>query len=267
MARALVSPPRPPCGMSRPQSMTLAGELEYDAVLDEAIDDGACGHGIGEDLRPVHEGEVCCDRDACAFIAFGDDLEKQVRRLALVRNVAEFAARAIAEFRRLGALRPLPLWDDSRPVGRLSGVLRRGQCRASPAEPHRQGRRLCEARAVPRRIRRPDAPSRPSADKSRTRHAHGRPLQTNPERLAQLRSDELGVSPPLQRNGKGDDEQARRERCKTDYGAVVETLGYAPSSWELRPHRSGLFKRIRKVWPSFEAFCDELGVAPRRLRS
>jgi len=195
-------------------------------------------------------------------------LEKQVRRLALVRNVAEFAARAIAEFRRLGALRPLPLPDDSRPVGRLSGVLRRGQCR--PARRNRivkgddsakRERYRAEYVALMRRLGHP--PTSLELD-THTAGLYRRIPSVWPSYEALC--DELGVSPPLQRNGKGDDEQARRERCKTDYGAVVETLGYAPSSWELRLHRSGLFKRIRKVWPSFEAFCDELGVAPRRLR-
>jgi hypothetical protein len=46
--------------------------------------------------------------------------------------------------------------------------------------------------------------------------------------------------------------------------AVQVRLGRRPSSFELARHASGLYKRIRRSWPSFEAFCDDIGIEPPR---
>ena len=40
------------------KSVTFAGERDDSSAMDEAIDDGASRHLIGEDLRPFHEVEI-----------------------------------------------------------------------------------------------------------------------------------------------------------------------------------------------------------------
>jgi hypothetical protein len=57
-----------------------------------------------------------------------------------------------------------------------------------------------------------------------------------------------------------------RADCRTEYRSLMSKLGYAPSSWELRLHTRGLYKRIKKRWKSFEAFCDEIDICPPRRR-
>jgi hypothetical protein len=56
--------------------MTLAFELKDDRVVYESIDDGACSHVVGKDLRLVGKGQVRCDADAAAFVALRDNLKE-----------------------------------------------------------------------------------------------------------------------------------------------------------------------------------------------
>ena len=64
--------------LARPQAVALVGELEDDAVVHEPIDHGAGGIGIGEDLRPIGEREVCRETDARTFVPARNDLEEQI---------------------------------------------------------------------------------------------------------------------------------------------------------------------------------------------
>lgn len=78
--------------------------------------------------------------------------------------------------------------------------------------------------------------------------------------------DDLRVYPARRKRSKNETAEQRRKRCVREYRAVTERAGYAPSTLELRRLTDGLHKRILKSWPSFEAFCDEIGAEPRGLR-
>lgn len=78
--------------------------------------------------------------------------------------------------------------------------------------------------------------------------------------------DDLGVFPARRKRSKNETPEQRRERCIREYRAVTERAGYAPMTSELRKLTDGLHKRILKSWPSFEGFCDEIGIAPRGKR-
>ena len=57
-----------------------------------------------------------------------------------------------------------------------------------------------------------------------------------------------------------------RERCRDQYRLVTLRLGYPPTSRQLQNVTDGLFRRIKTLWGSFEAFCDDLGVEPAGMR-
>jgi hypothetical protein len=73
---------------ARFEAVTLAGELEGDAVVNEPIDDYACGHGVGEHPGPIGKRQVRCQSDARALIALRDNLIKQIGRLALKPHIS-----------------------------------------------------------------------------------------------------------------------------------------------------------------------------------
>jgi len=77
---------------------------------------------------------------------------------------------------------------------------------------------------------------------------------------------DLGIMPPRAQRCSGDSPVSRREDCRTEYAALMERLRYRPSSCDLTRHTNGLYKRIKKLWPSFAAFCDDVGVDPPRRR-
>jgi hypothetical protein len=56
--------------------MTLAFEFEDVRVVYESIDDSACGHVVGKDLRPVGKGQIHRDADAAASAALQDHLKE-----------------------------------------------------------------------------------------------------------------------------------------------------------------------------------------------
>lgn len=55
--------------------MALTTQLENDAVVNESVDDRACGHCIGKDFGPVRKREVGGDADAAALVAARYHLE------------------------------------------------------------------------------------------------------------------------------------------------------------------------------------------------
>jgi hypothetical protein len=77
--------------------------------------------------------------------------------------------------------------------------------------------------------------------------------------------DDVALS-PRRRNRKltSVSESSQRDACRAEYRNLITRLGRRSSSYELRLHTTGLYKRIRRSWPSFEAFCDEFGVEPLR---
>lgn len=76
--------------------------------------------------------------------------------------------------------------------------------------------------------------------------------------------EDLKLSPARRKRSSRSSEHARQSECRAEYLDLVQRLGRRPSSNELRQHTTGLYKRIRRSWPSFEAFCDEIGVEPPR---
>jgi hypothetical protein len=74
---------------------------------------------------------------------------------------------------------------------------------------------------------------------------------------------DLGIVPRRAHRFSGDTPASRREDCLLEYRALTGSLGYPPSSWELRRHTCGLYKRIKTLWSSFAAFSDDVGVGPR----
>jgi hypothetical protein len=73
--------------------VALASEFEDDAVVNESIYGGACGHRIGKDLSPIGEREVGCNTDTAALLSVRYYLKKQVRRLTFKWNIAQFVDR------------------------------------------------------------------------------------------------------------------------------------------------------------------------------
>jgi hypothetical protein len=76
--------------VSGPQAMAGPAELKNASVMDESVDNSGSGHCVGKDLRPLLEGEVRRECDACGFVALRNDLEEQVGGLELERDVAQF---------------------------------------------------------------------------------------------------------------------------------------------------------------------------------
>ncbi len=79
--------------------------------------------------------------------------------------------------------------------------------------------------------------------------------------------DDLKTYPARRKRSSRTDETAKREMCRQEYRLLMRLLEYPPSSWDLRLHTDGLYKRIKKSWGSFESFCDEIGISPPRRRS
>ena len=63
--------------------------LDDVGVEGEPVDDGGAEAGVGEGAVPLGEGGVGGDRDAGAFLAFGENLEEQFRAAAVEFEVAE----------------------------------------------------------------------------------------------------------------------------------------------------------------------------------
>jgi hypothetical protein len=77
--------------------------------------------------------------------------------------------------------------------------------------------------------------------------------------------DDVAIS-PRRRNRKltTTSESSQRDACRAEYRNLIAHLGRRISSYELRLYTAGLYKRIRRCWPSFEAFCDDIAVEPPR---
>ena len=58
-------------------------------MVDEAVDHGGGDDVVAEDLAPTAEGLVRGDDESGSFVAGGDELEEQVRRFGLERDVAD----------------------------------------------------------------------------------------------------------------------------------------------------------------------------------
>ena len=59
-------------------------------AVGEPVDDGFGEPRVGEDFRPLAEGEVRGDDQAAAFVAFGEDLEDEFGGAVGEGEVAEF---------------------------------------------------------------------------------------------------------------------------------------------------------------------------------
>lgn len=76
--------------------------------------------------------------------------------------------------------------------------------------------------------------------------------------------DELHVLPAHRKRSSRIDDASHRENCRNEYRSLMRVLGFRPTSADLNRHTDGLYKRIARSWPSFEAFCDDIGVTPPR---
>ena len=65
-------------GLGGPPSIGTPLDGDDLGVVDHAIDERRGGGGVGEDRRPLAEGEVGGQDEATAFVAPADDLEEQV---------------------------------------------------------------------------------------------------------------------------------------------------------------------------------------------
>ena len=86
------------------------------AVVQQPIEDRRGDHLITKHLPPLHDRTVGGDQHAAALVAAGDQLEKQVRRVWLQRQVAQLINDQQPGF---GVLRQ----------PRLQGMLRLGLCK------------------------------------------------------------------------------------------------------------------------------------------
>ncbi len=76
--------------------------------------------------------------------------------------------------------------------------------------------------------------------------------------------EDLNVYPARRKRSSRVDDATNRQNCRSEYRSLMQILGVRPNSGHLRRHTDGLYKRIRRSWPSFEAFCDDIGVTPPR---
>jgi hypothetical protein len=84
--------------------------------------------------------------------------------------------------------------------------------------------------------------------------------------LARFFSEER-LYPKRRYQAFGDDIESLRAACRDEYRALAATLATLPSSFTIRAHSDGLYKRIKRGWASFEAFCDDIGVVAPRSKS
>ncbi len=70
-------------------AIAVAFEGDDLGVVDEAIDEGRGGGGVGEDGRPLAERQVRREREAAPFIAAADDREEEIRGPGVVGEGAE----------------------------------------------------------------------------------------------------------------------------------------------------------------------------------
>jgi hypothetical protein len=61
-------------------------------MIEQAIEDCARDHGIAEDFAPCAETLIAGDDDRTALVAARDQLEEQIRALAIDRQVADLVA-------------------------------------------------------------------------------------------------------------------------------------------------------------------------------
>jgi hypothetical protein len=78
--------------------------------------------------------------------------------------------------------------------------------------------------------------------------------------------EDLKISPRRRKRSSLVDDATKRENCRIEYRALMLRLGHPPSSTECNAHTDGLYKRIMRLWPNFEAFCEEMAVTVPRTR-
>ena len=88
-------PPNPTPDPDQPGPVSTQDRLrslggEDFGVVDEAVDHRGGDDLVAEDLAPAAEGQVGGDHDRALFVAGGDELEEQVRRVVIEGDVADF---------------------------------------------------------------------------------------------------------------------------------------------------------------------------------
>lgn len=73
-------------GGGKPVAVSV--QLEYHAVVNEAIDGCGCSHRVLEDLFPLAEWQVARQHDTCTLVAISQKREEHFHLLATLLNVA-----------------------------------------------------------------------------------------------------------------------------------------------------------------------------------
>ena len=75
--------------LSHPGS--VAGDVEFqdDGVVDHPVNRRGGGHGVGEDALPFREDQIGGDSQRSAFVAFGDEGEKDLGLLGTLGQVTQ----------------------------------------------------------------------------------------------------------------------------------------------------------------------------------
>lgn len=84
--------------------MAFAAELQDSPVVNEPVYYGARCHRVGEDLRPLLEGQIRRNCYAGPFVASRDDIEQQVRLLTFKWDVPQ-----LVDKEQIEPLEPLEL--------------------------------------------------------------------------------------------------------------------------------------------------------------
>jgi hypothetical protein len=71
------------------ESVAVALQGDDFGMVDEPVDHGCCNDFVTEHLAPAAERLVGSDDQGGALVARGDELEEQVRRFGLERDVAD----------------------------------------------------------------------------------------------------------------------------------------------------------------------------------
>jgi superfamily II DNA or RNA helicase len=118
-----------------PQPVAVAPDRQHVAVVQQPIEDRRGDHLIAKHLAPLHDGAVGGDQHAAALVAAGDQLEEQVRRVRLQRQVAQLIN---DQQPRLGVLRQPGLQGMLRlGLGQRGDQLHGADVLDAMAQPHR----------------------------------------------------------------------------------------------------------------------------------
>jgi hypothetical protein len=72
------------------EPVAVAVDGDWDAAVEEPVEEGCCDGGVGEDVAPVSDASVGGEDDGAVEVSLGDDLEEGVGVFGWHGEVAEF---------------------------------------------------------------------------------------------------------------------------------------------------------------------------------